>query len=172
VRPVKTDVFSEKKQARRDKSQNPVAWMAACSRDRDAEAHRQSYHREDCESAGCNASKRRCGLENFKIRRSSLQNRVKTTREAQSDRRAFSLWLGKTDSMRNWRNPLISTYKGNSLWIILTQLQEVLSASWSGVRIRVGKIRLQAAPRTRARSTACARRFSSGRPMVIRTQFS
>ena len=35
--------IQREEQTRRGKSQNPVAWMAACSRNRDAEAHRQTH---------------------------------------------------------------------------------------------------------------------------------
>jgi hypothetical protein len=47
--------------------------MAARLRNQGAEAHRQIRLMDDRESTGRNASERRCGLENLKLRRSSLQ---------------------------------------------------------------------------------------------------
>jgi hypothetical protein len=62
VRPAKAGVFS-RRQSCRGKSQSPVAGMAACSGNLDAEAHRQRRRKDGGESPGRNASERRRGLE-------------------------------------------------------------------------------------------------------------
>ena len=71
VCPAKAGLFSGR-QSRRGKNQEPRSLDSREEGNRISEAYRQGLPWGDCESSGCNASERACGLESV-FRRPSLQ---------------------------------------------------------------------------------------------------